>query len=204
MVKKNAYKIEGIEENIHVVAAKKAASFFSCLLNYGVGVKIYGNPSIKNFLLKSLKIDEDYASNRIQTIFLNSKPIDNIANAFLENGSILALSAAMPGTAGALFRKSGRYAAMRKQISYTDNADIKKNKEGTIILKLFNITAKELAGIIFKSEVSIEKKTLNFFLKNYNQYLTPHIKEIYLNGKKKDRKNFFDENLKTIYLKATF
>ncbi|MBW1649877.1 MAG: hypothetical protein JRJ44_04225 [Deltaproteobacteria bacterium] len=190
--------------NIHIITSKSGVSFFSFLLNYGVGVKIYDNPSVKKFLLKDLKIDEDYISNRIQTLFLNSKPIDNIDNAFLENGATLALSAAMPGTAGALFRKKGRYAAMRKQITYTDNIDIKKNKEGKIILKLFNMPAKELAGIIFERGVLIEKETLSLFLKNYNQRITPHIKEIHSDCKKKDKTIFFNRNLKAINLKVTF
>ncbi len=141
-------------------------------------------------------------------LFLNSKPIDNINNAFLENGAALALSAAMPGTAGALFRKQGRYAAMRKQITYTDNIDVKKNKKGEIILKLFNMPARELADIIFESGVSIEKETLSLFLKNYNKGLEPYIRSIYLDCKKKDKKNFFNKYLKSgfqaINLKATF
>jgi len=174
--------------NIHIIVAKSGVSFFSFLLNYGVTVKIYDNPSVKDFLLKDLKIDENYISDRIQTLFLNSKPIDNIDNAFLENGATIALSAAMPGTAGALFRKKGLYAAMRKQITYTNNIDIKKNKEGKITLKLFNMPAKELADIIFKRGVLIEKETLNLFLKNYNERLSPHIKSIYADCKKGGQK----------------
>ncbi|MBW1615048.1 MAG: hypothetical protein JRJ49_00655 [Deltaproteobacteria bacterium] len=193
---------------IHIIAAEAGVFFFSSLLNCGVTVKIYGNPSVKNFLSKNIKIKKDYISDRIQTLFLNSKPIDNIDNALLENGATLALSAAMPGTAGALFRKRGRYSAMRKQITYTNNIGVKKNKEGKIILKLFNMPAKELADIIFERGVSIENETLILFLKNYQKGLLPHIRSIYLDCKKKDKKIFFNKylisDLQAINLKATF
>jgi hypothetical protein len=68
--------------------------------------------------------------------------------------------------------------------------------------------ARELADIIFERGVSIEKETLSLFLKNYNKGLEPHIRSIYLDCKKKDKKNFFNKHSKSgfqaINLKATF
>ena len=76
-------------------------------------------------------------------IFLNGKAVDKIKTTAVTDGNILALSAAMPGLVGATFRRGGRYAAMRSNVSHKDE-NLKTSGESRIItLKLFtSITVK--------------------------------------------------------------
>jgi len=63
--------------------------------------------SIKNLLCNQFDITPEYLSDRISTIFLNGKPVDDVESAIIKDNSILALSGAMPGLVGATFRKGG-------------------------------------------------------------------------------------------------
>ncbi len=92
-------------------------------------------------LTDSLK---NYVEERIQTVFLNGRAVDNLNKAIITEDSTLALSAAMPGIAGATMRRSGRYSAMRGQISHENNAQRSGSRTGKLTLKLFNLIAKEL------------------------------------------------------------
>jgi hypothetical protein len=109
-------------------------------------------------------VSDDYLDQRIQTIFLDGKVVDNVDTAVIRQGSSLALSAAMPGLAGAVLRRGGAYAAMRSQISHKNNTVDDSAKNGTVMLKLFNIVALELGPLFLKQGIWITGKNLeNFF-----------------------------------------
>jgi hypothetical protein len=55
-------------------------------------------------LCDQFQVETDYLENRIKTIFLDGKPVDDEDKAVLKNGSTLALSAAMPGLVDSTFR----------------------------------------------------------------------------------------------------
>ena len=57
--------------------------------------------SVKTMLNNTLGMDDNYVEDRIKTIFLDAKPVDDINTACINDGSVLALSGAMPGLAGA-------------------------------------------------------------------------------------------------------
>lgn len=109
-------------------------------------------------------VSDDYLDQRIQTIFLDGKVVDNVDTAVIRQGSTLALSAAMPGLAGATLRRGGAYAAMRSQISHKNNTVDDSAENGTVMLKLFNIVALELGPMFLKQGIWIDGKNLkNFF-----------------------------------------
>ena len=89
-------------------------------------------------------VPEHYLDHRIQTVFLNGKAVDNVDDSIVSDGAALALSAAMPGLAGATLRKGGRYAAMRRQISHRSAASCAAGGEGLVVIKLFNMILREL------------------------------------------------------------
>lgn len=72
--------------------------------------------SLRLFLERVLGMERDYAETRVLTLLLNGLAADGL-DALLPPGARLGLSAAMPGVAGATLRRSGRYAAMRRDIS---------------------------------------------------------------------------------------
>lgn len=75
------------------------------ILQKGFMVKARPGCSLRNFLYKQIGLEPTCIAERISIIFLDGKPVDNIESAIIQNGSIIALSGAMPGFAGAAMRR---------------------------------------------------------------------------------------------------
>ena len=139
-------------------------SLFSPLLGQGFTLKIQAGISVRDLLCRQIGVSDDYLDQRIQTIFLDGKVVDNVDTAVIRQGSALALSAALPGLAGATLRRGGAYAAMRSQISHKNNTVDDFDKNGTVMLKLFNLVSLELGPMFLKQGIWVDGKNLeNFF-----------------------------------------
>jgi hypothetical protein len=139
-------------------------SLFSPLLGQGFTLKIQAGISVRDLLCRQIGVSDDYLDQRIQTIFLDGKVVDNVDTAVIRQGSALALSAALPGLAGATLRRGGAYASMRSQISHKNNTVDDSSENGTVMLKLFNLVALELGPMFLKQGIWIDGKNLeNFF-----------------------------------------
>ena len=126
-------------------------------LVFGRGVELQVRPgsSVRDFLCEQLHLPADYVENRIQTVFLEGKPVDDFDTATLAPGATLALSAAMPGLVGAVFRRGGYYAPLRDSITYRQMGGSTGESEKRITLKLFNLTAREIGPQILSQGVYI-------------------------------------------------
>ncbi|HYW79977.1 MAG TPA: hypothetical protein VE890_10400 [Thermoguttaceae bacterium] len=117
--------------------------------------------SVRDLLCGELGIAPEYVDTRIQTIFLNSRTVDDPQSAIVTPGSTIALSAAMPGVAGAMFRKGSPYAPMRSRISHADRADTKGAAcESHVVLKLFNMVQRELGAVLLARGVQVSGRAL--------------------------------------------
>jgi hypothetical protein len=154
---------------------------FLKLLERGFSVNINASLSIRELLCRQLGISEEYVDERIQTIFLNGKPVDNVDTAWVENGSRLALSAAMPGLVGATFRKGGFYSSFRDSISYAKKENSISKSSGKIILKLFNMVARELGPQLLSKGIQIEGNTFQDFVFRSSADLKSTCNSIHLN-----------------------
>jgi len=96
-------------------------SFFQ-LMQRGFMVKIRVGCSIKSLLCNQLGLSQEYLEERIQTILLDGRPVDDVESAIVKQESTLALSAALPGLVGATLRKGGYYAPLRSHISHSETA----------------------------------------------------------------------------------
>lgn len=110
----------------------------------GVHVPVRTGHSIKHLLREQWGIDEGYVMNRISTLFLDSKPVDDIEKAIVRDGSVLSLSSAMPGLMGATMRRGGFFAGFRGDISHVSESEPDDYGDGIITLKLFNLLIREL------------------------------------------------------------
>ena len=156
---------------------------FVGLLNAGFMVNIRVGESVKIFACERLGIDEAYFDERIQTLFLNSKPVDDPATAVVKNGSILALSAAMPGLVGAVFRKGGKYRGLRGSITHPDENDVTAGKTGWVTVKLFNLILKELGPFFLEAGVWLRGETIQAFFTDRFSSLADDIQSVNFNGK---------------------
>jgi len=153
------------------------------LLNTGFMVNIRIGESVKTLVCERLGMDEAYFDERVQTLFLDSKPVDDPATAVVKNGSILALSAAMPGLVGAVFRKGGKYKWMRGSITHPDENDVTAGKTGWVTVKLFNLILKELGPFFLEAGVWLKRETIQAFFVDRFSRLTGNLQSVVLNGR---------------------
>lgn len=127
------------------------------------GVQIGGNVgcSVKSFLCEQLGIAPEYLEKRIQTIFLDGKPVDDVDTATVNDGTALSLSAAMPGLVGAVMRRGGYYAPMRDQISYRKETTSATQQPGKVFMKLFNLPLRELGPLFLERGILVSGSNLN-------------------------------------------
>jgi len=167
---------------------------FFLLLQQGFMVKAQVGSSIKSLLCRQFGLSPEYFENRIQTIFLDGKPVDNVDSATVKQGSTLALSAALPGLAGATLRRGGFYAPMRSQISHREEAAPEPHHEGMIFLKLFNLLLKELGPFFLKRGIWVKGKDLSDLFKRQSDDFWARCKGAKLDGEKIDLKRLKEIN----------
>jgi hypothetical protein len=117
---------------------------FRSLFQQGVGVTIQTGTSLEDLLCCQWQISRDYVMGRISTLFLDSKPVDDLPTAVVQDGATLALSGAMPGLIGATMRRGGVLASFRNGITYCETSEGDAGGRGRITLKLFNLLIDEL------------------------------------------------------------
>ncbi len=132
-----------IEIELTLTAKAEPVPFFP-LLQQGVYVRVRLGSSVRSFLTADLGIAPDYLDNRIQTIFLDGHPVDDLTETVVTDGSVIALSAAMPGLVGATMRRSGVLASFRNGITYRATDARETATEGVVTVKLFNLLVREL------------------------------------------------------------
>ena len=137
---------------------------FFQLLGQGFRVNVQTDATVKDLLCRQLGIGEDYLAQRIQTIFLNAKVVDDVDSALVAEESTLALSGAMPGLVGAILRSGGYYAAMRNQLSHVQGEPASQAQSAEITLKLMNIVAKELGPIFLQKGIRLKSQILREFV----------------------------------------
>ena len=155
-------------------------SFFQ-FLQCGIQTKAHVGCSIRSFLLDQLRLTPEFIQTRIMTIFLDGKPIDNMDSAILKDGCTLALSGAMPGLVGATMRMGSYYASFRSEISHREEESA-AIAEGSIVLKLFNIVARELGPTLLERGICVKKKELEDFFKSYSTQYMQKCRQASLDG----------------------
>jgi hypothetical protein len=160
--------------------------YFSQLLEQGFILKAPLGCSIRDLICGQLGLESQYLEEKIQTIFLDHKPVDDPDSAILHEGAVMALSAAMPGLAGATLRKGGRFAALRKRISCDTAAERRSEQKTKVTIKYFNMVAKELGRKHFDKGVWIKGSNLNWFFSKHIENLKARIKSVQLDDQEID------------------
>jgi len=168
-------------QHLNLVVKANLISRFLNLIEQGFKLKIKAGLSIRELFCDQLGISDDYFDNRIQTLFLDGKPVDNVDTTRVYDGARIALSAAMPGLVGATFRKGGRYASFRGTISYSEAKNASVRGQGEITLKFFNMIAKELGPAFLQKGIIIEEKRFQDFALRNSEDLKADCNSIHLN-----------------------
>lgn len=152
--------------------AAGSLSRFLPLMGQGFRVTGTKSGSVEQFIRRECGIAADYLNERIQTVFLNGKAIDDLHSADVADGATLALSAAMPGLAGAVLRRGGAYAAMRRQISHEGRGETAGGSAVRVRVKLFNLVARDLGPDFLARGMWVSAADLKEFLNRLGRGLS--------------------------------
>jgi hypothetical protein len=147
---------------------------YTTLLQAGI-LEARSAPTTVGELLASLPgFTMQYIRERIETIFLNGLPVDDLETKINGPSPVLAISAVMPGLAGAIFRKNSFHAALRTSTSDSLADKLPSTEKITIRLKFFNIIATERGGTIFHNGCLMKSESVLKFI-NYRRHLFSHL-----------------------------
>jgi hypothetical protein len=169
-------------DRLNLIVNPKLKPLFFQLLGHGFRVSIQTGCSVKEVLCNQLGIHEDYLAQRIQTIFLNAKVVDDPNSAIVPNEATMALSGAMPGLVGAILRRGGFYAPMRRQISHETTNLTSQLDNGQIILKLWNLVVKELGPTFLQQGIRIGTQECKSFIERHSDALKAGARSVELNN----------------------
>jgi len=151
-----------MKQIVFQVPEEKLTSY-ATLLQFGIFLEYHVGQAIGIFISDLPGIDIDYIADRIQTIFLDGNAVDDMETPFSTASRTLALSAAMPGLAGAIFRKNSMHAALRTFESQPALA-AQTDEKFLVCLKLFNTIASEKGpGILAQGGVFPGSTLIDFF-----------------------------------------
>lgn len=177
---------------------------FFQLLGHGFKVEVQTGHSVRETLCNQLGIHEDYLAQRIKTIFLNAKVVDDVDSAIVPKDATMALSGAMPGLVGAIMRSGGFYAPMRRQISHSKNIAASDPETAQVTLKLWNLVVKELGPTFLERGVWIEGAEMRSFFERHLETLKTGCKAVELDGKRATIDQFMDfpHHAEMVFLKV--
>lgn len=164
--------IHALPVTLCLKTTRNAAPKTATLLQRGFVLPVSGTISIAELLMGLSGFNEEYIRERVQTIFVNGLAEDNTSRK-LSAGDTLALSAAMPGLAGAIFRRGGQHASLRTR-PVAVQSDI-TDQSGYITLKFFNMIATETGPQLLQTGILIKGKTLARFLDRQGERILPVI-----------------------------
>jgi hypothetical protein len=141
--------------------------------------------SVMVFLKKEIGASAE-TIEKIQSIFIDGRPIDDLETAVVRDGSVLALSAALPGLVGATMRRGGAYSSFRSGITYHETSIACTEGEGFVQLKLFNLVMEVLGPDLLNKGVFVESSMLKDFLGEQPHDFWRGCREILLDSKPLD------------------
>jgi hypothetical protein len=173
---------DALPENLTITMQPEHAGDFSLLLQQGFDVPVLVGCTLENLFTMQWQIAPDYVKKRIATIFLDSRPIDDLATAIIRENSVVALSGAMPGLVGATMRRDGFYANLRSNITYRELIPETPKVVARIHVKIFNILLPELGPDFLQRGIILGIADLAYFLMNKTATFWQYCTSAELNG----------------------
>lgn len=172
--------------DIRLTVTPESISLFTTVLQSGIEVMTIQGKSLGKFLNNFQGFTAEYLADTVQTIFLNGTAVDDLTLPLTGSNPVLALSAAMPGLAGAIFRKNSFHSALRTETNALRSEAVQEESI-TVTLKLFNSIARDRGGALLKSGQVIKTDHLaNFLIKRSN--LWKHVLNIHFEQREIDNK----------------
>jgi hypothetical protein len=166
---------------LKLVFEKDPIGAFFPLLQKGFFIEIT-TANLNDLLCRTCGLHPAEVKDRIQTVFLNGKPVDDLKAVNVQDGDCLALSAAMPGLVGATMRSGGVLAGFRHSISHRPSATRSDAQGGRLSIKLFNLLIKEIGPHFLKHGILVEAEDLRTLLSSQSQIFEIGCREAEMNA----------------------
>ncbi len=159
--------------NLSLYFTEKTIPRFFQILQKGFVIKAQVGCNVMDLFCEQFGLRPEYFEERVQTIFLDGNPVDDVHSAIVKAGSHIALSGAMPGLVGAVLRKGGFYASMRREISHREKGKPESRRDGMVFVKIFNILLKELGPAFLGKGIWVKGNEMEaFFEKQLEDFWT--------------------------------
>ncbi len=148
--------------HLQLTVVTEKLPLFTTVLQSGIEIMTPAGSSLGQFLGALPGFSADYLANVVQTIFHNGSAVDDLTMLLNGEKPVIALSAAMPGLAGAIFRKNSFHKALRSE---TQNKQplTQVTKPQAVTLKLFNVIALDRGKDLFTMGVCLPTGILSSF-----------------------------------------
>lgn len=164
---------------------KDPTAAFLPFLQRGFYIEI-STGNLLEMVCRTCGLDALQVHQRIQTVFLNGKPVDDMARAYVQDNDCLALSAAMPGLVGATMRSGGVLAGFRHSISHRPEATQANEPGGVLSIKLFNLLIKEIGLRFLKNGILVKGDDLQDLMTSLSELDWKNCKNVELNAQEVD------------------
>jgi len=122
------------------------------LLREGVLIDLSPGLSLRQTMIQDLGFCPECVEERVQTVFLDGSPVDDIDADSAAPGCTLALAGALPGVAGIAMRRGSPVGAFRQGITHVPTA-AKGVEAFQVTLKLFNSVALECLPVVLEQGI---------------------------------------------------
>lgn len=144
---------------IHAQAEALAA--LAPLAREGFGIDVPAGRSLRQTLAEDLGLGAECVEKRIQTVFLDGSPVDDIDADHVRPGCALALAGALPGVAGICMQRQSRIGVYREGITHRAEEELPASTRSLrITLKLFNVVAVECLAQVLSHGVEVRSGRL--------------------------------------------
>ena len=151
--------------HLELTVVSEKFPLFTTVFQSGIEIMTPAGSSLGQFLGGLPGFTAEYLADTVQTIFHNGKAVDDLTALLSGERPVVALSAAMPGLAGAIFRRNSFHAALRSEIR-DNQLQTQATKPLTVTLKLFNSIALERGKDLLRDGVRLPAEVLAGFLAN--------------------------------------
>jgi len=174
---------------LELYQAVPALDRFATLLQRGVLLSLPEPKPLAEILERLPGFSRAYMEKEVQTILVNHSGCDDL-DQLIDPGSIVALSAAMPGLAGAIFRRGGPHASLRSR-----TRTLRPTQTGSpwLTIKLFNRIAAHRGPELLAAGITMTGPVLARFFARQGARMGHLIRELRLDGVPLDPRSAGDQ-----------
>lgn len=161
-------------ERLRVRMRPQGRLAWNFLLQKGFYLTGRAGMTVREFMAAAVGYDDGTIEGEVRTIFLNSRPVDDIDGPHVRDGDRLALGSAMPGLIGICMGRDNPYKGFRSDISAKADASEADPREIIrVFVKIFSTLAVDTGEAVLARGIRLDAAELAEFLDRQQAHLLP-------------------------------